>query len=142
MKYIITSTFIFIIIIIITIWMVGSKLSAPHQTAQANIPTKEIPAKRVTFISINGNKLVGWLALGDEQHGGVLLMHGVRSNKQQMLNRAIFLNQAGYTVYYFLIFKLTGKALENILPLAIVNQKMQKLLLIIYKRPYMGDLLE
>ena len=82
-------------------WMVGSILSAPHQTAQISIPTKAISAKRIVFNSNNGNRLVGWLALGDEQHGGILLMHGVRSNKQQMLNRAIFLNQAGYSVLLF-----------------------------------------
>lgn len=40
----------------------------------------------------------GWLARGKPGNGAVLLLHGVRSNRTQMIDRARFLKRAGYSV--------------------------------------------
>ena len=60
-----------------------------------------LKGESVQFKSKTGNILSGWLVKGDNEHGGVLLMHGVRANRKQMLARASFLNQKGYSVLLF-----------------------------------------
>ena len=60
-----------------------------------------LKAKTIQFKSKTGNALSGWFVQGDKQHGGILLMHGVRSNRKEMVERAIFLNNNGYSVLLF-----------------------------------------
>jgi uncharacterized protein len=40
----------------------------------------------------------GWFARSERRAGGVLLLHGVRSSRLQMIDRARFLKAAGYSV--------------------------------------------
>lgn len=79
---------------------IGSVLSAPNNVEIGEIPS-ELNGKEVNFKNKAGNILSGWFVPGDEQHGGILLMHGVRSNRKEMVQRAIFLNQVGYSVLLF-----------------------------------------
>lgn len=79
---------------------VGSMLSAPNPINIGAAPPM-LTAKSVKIEDKTGQFLSGWLVTGDEAHGGILLMHGVRSNRSQMIDRAIFLNKAGYTVLLF-----------------------------------------
>ncbi len=58
-------------------------------------------AEAVQFNSKTGNGLSGWYFEGDSTKGGALLMHGVRGNRLEMLDRAYFLNEAGYSVLIF-----------------------------------------
>jgi len=60
-----------------------------------------VPAKNVKFESQNGNLLSGWYIPGEDKRAGILLMHGIKSNRLQMLERAKFLNKAGYSVLLF-----------------------------------------
>ena len=85
---------------LLVIFVVGSILSAPNPI-KIGVAPDNFPAKSVHFQSQNGNELSGWYLEGSAELGGVLLMHGVRSNRLQMLNRAKFLNKAGYSVLLF-----------------------------------------
>ena len=78
----------------------GSMLSAPHRVIIGS-PPSNLPAQTVTFRSRLGNTLSGWFISGQAGQGGILLMHGVRSNRREMLERAVFLHQAGYSVLLF-----------------------------------------
>ena len=73
----------------------GEYISQPvrHSTG---IPPPELFATAATFPA-NGGIVAGWVARG-EGSGAVLLLHGVRADRRQMQERALFLNRLGYTV--------------------------------------------
>lgn len=73
----------------------GEYLSRPvrHSTGA---PPPELFATPVR-IPANGGIVAGWVARGAGS-GAVLLLHGVRADRRQMAQRALFLNRLGYTV--------------------------------------------
>lgn len=73
----------------------GSILSAPALHNIGDPPT-DLNAMNVTF-----NGIKGWFVDGREDAPCILLMHGVRSNRQSMIERARFLRQAGYSSLLF-----------------------------------------
>jgi len=73
----------------------GEYLSAPVHHA-AGDPPAELFATPVLIPNGKGY-VAGWVARGAGS-GAVLLLHGVRAHRRQMLARAEFLNRAGYTV--------------------------------------------
>ena len=82
---------------------VGDRLSRPaHRSvgiAPADLPAESIILYRATNEATESAESVsGWLAYGTPGMGVVLLLHGVRSDRRQMLGRARFLFQAGYSV--------------------------------------------
>jgi len=60
-------------------------------------PPEHIPLASIEFPSKSGHLLRGWFARGSGR-GGVLLLHGVRSDRRSMLSRAGFLHGDGYSV--------------------------------------------
>ncbi|HEY7184876.1 MAG TPA: alpha/beta fold hydrolase [Blastocatellia bacterium] len=80
------------------LWGAGDVLSRP-----VNHPVGALPAylqgRDVEFESGSGSKLRGWLIPG--RKGAVVLMHGFRGDRREMLGRASFLSQAGYSVLLF-----------------------------------------
>lgn len=90
------------ILCVLILYVVGYLLCAPNQVDIGDIPVElKANGKSVTFKSKTGKDLSGWLIQGHADKAGVLLMHGVRSNRLQMVDRAIFLNNLGYTVLLF-----------------------------------------
>jgi alpha-beta hydrolase superfamily lysophospholipase len=83
-----------------SVWFAGTFLSQP-----VNHPVGEAPARlsgrEVEFESESGAKIRGWLIPGEKGRGVVVLMHGYRGDRRQMLGRAPFLNRAGYAVLLF-----------------------------------------
>ena len=73
----------------------GEYLSVPvrHSTG---LPPPELFATPVLFPA-RGGLVAGWVARG-EGRGAVLLLHGVRADRRQMQQRAMFLNRLGYSV--------------------------------------------
>jgi uncharacterized protein len=61
-------------------------------------PPPDLQATTVTIPVGDGGTLSGWFARGAPGHGAVLLLHGVRSDRRQMVGRARFLRKAGYAV--------------------------------------------
>lgn len=86
--------------------LIGSVLTAGHLLTRAcSRVAGEIPAtilcEAVSFASSSGATISGWFAAGSQRRGCVLLMHGVRGSRQQMLSRAVWLNELGYSVLLF-----------------------------------------
>src|SRR5262249_2572588 len=64
-------------------------------------PPSNLHGREVEFESGSGSTLRGWLIPGQSTSGAVVLMHGFRGDRTQMLGRATFLNRAGYSVLLF-----------------------------------------
>lgn len=74
----------------------GEILSGPAP-ALVGEPPAALHATTVR-IAAPGGHVAGWLAQGVPHQGAVLLLHGVRGNRSDMLGRALFLSKLGYTV--------------------------------------------
>lgn len=61
----------------------------------------DLRGRAVEFESASGATIRGWLLPGERGAGAVVLMHGVRGSRLNMLGRARFLSAAGYTVLLF-----------------------------------------
>lgn len=79
------------------VWIAGDRLSAPAFRAVGD-PPPDLGARAVQFHSTSGAVVRGWLAPGIAGHGAILLLHGVRGDRRDMLSRAQFLHKAGYAV--------------------------------------------
>lgn len=77
--------------------VVGHVLTKPVP-AYLGPPPAELHAQALSFPSDSGVTLRGWYAPGETHRGAVVLLHGVRSNRQSMVGRAMFLHRAGYGV--------------------------------------------
>lgn len=86
-----------ILAVLVLLYWVGDQLSSPARHA-VGMPPPDFPAQTVTIPTNSDDYIVGWFSRGKPGFGGVLLLHGVRSDRRQMLDRARFLHQAGYTV--------------------------------------------
>ena len=83
--------------IIISIFAVGQLLTGPASTAVGILST-DFPTEPVQFPANSESPVHGWLVYGVPGHGVVLLAHSIRSNRLEMLSRARFLNEQGYSV--------------------------------------------
>ena len=82
------------------LFQAGSVASAPAPATVGN-PPPDLPAEAVSFESGSGSRLAGWLVQGQPRRGGVLLMHGIRANRLEMLGRARMLHAQGFAVLLF-----------------------------------------
>jgi len=90
----------FFIVGIILLYLIGIYLSRTNQVSIKK-PQTSLVLEDVSFTSKSGAILHGWYVQGEKKKVGILLMHGVHSNRLQMLNRAEILHQAGYSVLLF-----------------------------------------
>lgn len=74
---------------------VGEWLSHPA-TRTIGPPPPDFAARGVRIDTAPAGHVAGWFVPGQRGQGAVLLLHGVRSDRTQMLGRARFLNRAGY----------------------------------------------
>jgi fermentation-respiration switch protein FrsA (DUF1100 family) len=82
------------------VWGAGSFLSRPANHSVGELPA-HLQGRVVEFDSGSGSKLRGWLIPGRKGAGAIVLMHGFRGDRRQMLGRASFLSKAGYGVMLF-----------------------------------------
>lgn len=75
----------------------GEWLTRPAARVIGAAPA-DLAAQTVRIATQDGGELVGWFAPGAPGAGAVLLLHGVRSDRRQMLPRARALHAAGYAV--------------------------------------------
>ncbi len=99
------------IVAVAILLIIGGILSAPNQQMIGPTP-RDIPIQKVSFLSRSGSTLSGWYIPGQKKKGGILLMHGVRSNRLQMADRARFLNKEGYSILLF-DFQAHGESLGD-----------------------------
>ena len=101
MKKLIKIVILLLVVASLLIYLVGSHLTKAHHTNIGTIPNDLKNTRAVSFPSKSGSQLFGWFLEAKQGKGGVLLLHGVKSNRLQMLNRAKFLQKAGYDVLLF-----------------------------------------
>jgi uncharacterized protein len=65
-------------------WIVGGELAAPVPRTMGNRPA-DLAANAVTFGSESGSTIHGWLSPGASGQGVVLLPHGVRGTRLDMV---------------------------------------------------------
>jgi fermentation-respiration switch protein FrsA (DUF1100 family) len=76
---------------------VGDVLTRPALRIIGN-PPSELHAISVTLPTTGKESVKGWFVRGKPHQGAILLLHGVRSDRRQMVGRARFLSKAGYSV--------------------------------------------
>ena len=84
----------------VLLYLIGIYLSRTNQVSIQK-PQTSLALEDVSFPSKSWTTLHGWYVQGEEKKAGILLMHGVHSNRLQMLNRAEILHHAGYSVLLF-----------------------------------------
>jgi uncharacterized protein len=90
--------FIVAVVGLVTVaWYVGGKLSAPANRP-VGTPPASLAAASVTFSSSSGSLIHGWMSQASPGQGAILLLHGVRGNREDMIGRAEFLRKIGYSV--------------------------------------------
>lgn len=82
------------------VWATGSLLTSPVNQPIGEPPV-DIIANPVEFSSLSGSTIRGWFIRGKQDAGVIVLMHGVRANRLNMIERARFLSRAGYSVLLF-----------------------------------------
>jgi pimeloyl-ACP methyl ester carboxylesterase len=82
---------------LIAVLAVGEVLCYPALGAIGNAPP-DLPAESIVLHTSNNQPVAGWMVRGKPGTGAVLLLHGVRANRREMIGRARFLNHLGYFV--------------------------------------------
>lgn len=90
----------FLIAGVLAAWYAGGELIAPARHSIGR-PPPTFNVANATFVSGSGSLIQGWLANGTAGQGVVMLLHGVRGDRRDMLSRAEFLNRLGYAVLLF-----------------------------------------
>jgi pimeloyl-ACP methyl ester carboxylesterase len=93
--------FSFIAALLLAAVGVGELLSGAVPTAVNTLST-DLPVEPVQIpvnsgLENTGTRVHGWLVRGVRGRGMVLLVHSIRSNRVEMLSRARFLNEQGYS---------------------------------------------
>lgn len=81
-------------------WHEGNVLVAPSD-CEIGKPPADLPIQSVQFPSSSEAIVHGWLVVGQPDKGVVILMHGIRANRLQLVDHAEFLFHAGYSVLLF-----------------------------------------
>ena len=74
---------------------IGQQLVAPSPRI-VGAPAKDFNAETISFPSKSGSTIVGWLSEVQDAQGAVLLLHGLRGDRRNMIGRARFLAKNGY----------------------------------------------
>ncbi len=82
---------------LLLLWSAGDFLSRPAARVVGAAPP-ELQARNLTLPTDQGGSVAGWYTHGTPGAGAVLLLHGVRGDRRDMLGRARFLHAAGYAV--------------------------------------------
>lgn len=91
------ASLICIVFPILIIGLVGEALIHPAKSIIGKAPNGFNVESIILKTKGNGS-VAGWFAKGKPGRGAVLLLHGLRGNRLQMLERAKFLHQNGYSV--------------------------------------------
>ena len=102
---------LFLILVVVCgagLYHIGTLASSPAP-AKIGTPPADLSAAPVVIDSASGNRLAGWFLKGRSGGGSVLLMHGIRANRLELVDRAQFLHEKGFTVLLF-DFQATGES--------------------------------
>src|SRR6266542_817458 len=76
---------------------VGEVLRQPALRSVGAPPT-DLPAKSIVLRTARNQPVAGWMVSGKPGEGVVVLLHGVRGDRREMIGRAKFLHRLGYSV--------------------------------------------
>jgi uncharacterized protein len=82
------------------LWLVGSIASAPQNRLVGRLPA-DLTGEDVSFGGTLDAPVRGWFIPGRQESAVVIIMHGIRDDRRGMLDRARFLQAAGYSVLLF-----------------------------------------
>ena len=94
------SIFLLLLTLVVGVWLSGTVLTAPARRVIGVAPS-DLNARAIEFQSGSGATIKGWFIEGKKDKGAVILMHGVRSSRLSMVDRARFLSRAGFSVLLF-----------------------------------------
>jgi len=89
-----------LLIIVLVPWFAGTLLTSPVRREVGNFPA-DLVGRSVDFPSESGSIIRGWFLPGRAGVGTIIVMHGVRASRLDMISRARFLSRAGYSVLLF-----------------------------------------
>lgn len=78
-------------------WFVAGQLVA-SRPQKIGSPPADIHATSISLGSKSGATISGWHIPADDSRGVIVLLHGIRGSRLSMLERARFLNNAGYSI--------------------------------------------
>src|SRR4051812_21216694 len=81
----------------LTLFAVGEVLSHPAHRGVGS-PPPDLHAETVRMPMSSAEFVSGWFVLAPASRGAILLLHGLRSDRTQMIERARLLRGAGYSV--------------------------------------------
>ncbi len=81
-------------------YIAGSRLIEPSHVI-VGPPPSDMALETVEFKTQDNTIIRGWYGTGEAGRGTVLLIHGIRGNRRQMLKRARFLGRHGFGVMLF-----------------------------------------
>ena len=88
---------VIVVVIIAATWIAGGDLAEPANR-DIGRPPLDLEASNITLASGSGALIHGWLSHGKPGQGVILLLHGVRGDRRDMLSRAEFLRARGYSL--------------------------------------------
>lgn len=83
-----------VVIVIALTWIAGGELPDPANR-DIGRPPLDLLASNVTFASGSGSLIHAWLSPGEAGKGAVILLHGSRGDRRDMVTRAQFLHSRG-----------------------------------------------
>jgi len=86
-----------IVVACVVLYLIGSALVSPKSSSVGQ-PPQDLPVELVRISKDDGGLIHGWFLKGSLNKAGILLLHGVRSDRREMLDRARFLFSVGYSV--------------------------------------------
>lgn len=84
-----------VLVLLLMFVLAAEWLSRPAPRPQG-LPPQDLAARAVSLRTAAAGQVAGWFTPGQAGQGAVLLLHGVRGDRRQMLARARFLGRAGY----------------------------------------------
>lgn len=88
-----------ITVITLVIFAIGALLTGPAPSAVGTL-SADFPVESIQIPVATGSTVHGWLSYGESGGSVVLLTHSMRSNRLEMLSRARFLREQGYSVLF------------------------------------------
>lgn len=88
-----------IIVITLSIFAIGALLTGSAPSAVGTL-SADFPVESIQIPVATGSTVHGWLSYGKPGGSAVLLAHSMRSNRLEMLSRARFLRDQGYSVLF------------------------------------------
>jgi uncharacterized protein len=88
---------VIVVVVIAGTWIAGGELTDPANRDIGRAPSG-LEASNVTFASGSGALIHAWLSQGKPGQGVIILLHGLRGDRRDMLSRGEFLRARGYSL--------------------------------------------